>query len=522
MSGFVLVGSGYTPRKVIMAPGAVVRAEFMSVGTGTSGTTDVPLGDALTFDLTPRYQENMVPGSVNFTLAGKRYFDRAGQLYTDLDPATGAASVAGSINYTTGEVNVGTWTAGGSPSVTMNSLLTASGDNLASYLVFRIPVSPVRPGSLQLLATKQAGGQINVTAGTDGTISGSGVRGTVDYETGVVSAQFGQLVTAADHVNEPWYDERNVEGSMIWEPAFVFADTMRYNAVSFTYLPLDADILGLDPVRLPQDGRVAIYRVGGFVVIGHAKSVSTTVSNGQTVSAGRTRLSRVRVTNANGVAINTGYTVDLEAGTITFTDITGYVQPVTIEDRVEDMLVVRDVQISGELAFTRAITHDYPVGSYVSSALVMGNLFARVSTVFDQATWDGTSWLDTVDGAPATGTYNTTLSPIEVTNAGASNERFALRFTSSTSFQVIGEHVGVVDVGSINADCAPINPATGEPYFTIRALGWGGGWATGNIVRINTVGALAGIWLARTVQPGPESGIDYKFSLLTRGDVDRP
>ena len=26
-------------------------------------------------------------------------------------------------------------------------------------------------------------------------------------------------------------------------------------------------------------------------------------------------------------------------------------------------------------------------------------------------------------------------------------------------------------------------------YFTIRALGWGTGWSTGNIVRLNTVGA---------------------------------
>jgi hypothetical protein len=33
--------------------------------------------------------------------------------------------------------------------------------------------------------------------------------------------------------------------------------------------------------------------------------------------------------------------------------VTGYSQPVTIEHRIEDMAVVRDVQINGEISFTR-------------------------------------------------------------------------------------------------------------------------------------------------------------------------
>ena len=33
---------------------------------------------------------------------------------------------------------------------------------------------------------------------------------------------------------------------------------LRYNAVVFTSLPLDATLLGLDPVRLPADGRVPV------------------------------------------------------------------------------------------------------------------------------------------------------------------------------------------------------------------------------------------------------------------------
>ena len=80
----------------------------------------------------------------------------------------------------------------------------------------------------------------------------------------------------------------------------------------------------------------------------------------------------------------------------------------TIEHRIEDMAVVRDVQINGEVSFTRALTHEYPLaspgdpssGSFVSSALVAGDLFARVSLVFDQATWNG-AWTDSLVGGTA-------------------------------------------------------------------------------------------------------------------------
>ena len=109
-----------------------------------------------------------------------------------------------------------------------------------------------------------------------------------------------------------------------------------------------------------------------------------------------------------------------------------------------------------------------------------------------------------------------------VSNAGASTERWALKFTSSNAFQVIGEHVGVIATGDINTDCAPVNPATGKPYFTIKALGWGLGWSVGNILRFNTVGALAPVWIAQTVQRGPNTGLDHSTTLLVRANVDRP
>lgn len=516
-------GFSYSPIPTVFPSSGTVTADFQIGGLATALPTATFVSDAVKFDLTNRYGEQIVPGSVNFSLGGRTYFDRLGSIYVDLNVATGEATSAGAINYSSGEVVLDDWTPGVLGTITLVGLLTTTGDHTVSAVTFRVPVSPVRPGSLQILATKASGGTVNVTAALDGDFDDTGVRGTVDYETGVVNIEFGQLLPVAGNESQPWFDPSAVVGGNIWKPDFVFADTLRFNAVAFSYLPLDASVLGLDPVRLPQDGKVPIFRPGSFAVIGHTKkSGPTTVSNGQTINLARVRLSRVRVVGANGAAITDGYTTDLEAGTITFANVAGYSQPVRIEDRIEDMAQVSDVQINGSLSFTRQITHNYPIGSFISSALISNDLKARVSRLFDQASWDSVTWADTPVGGVAAATYNNTLAPVVVTNRGAVSERWALRFTSSTAFQVIGEHVGVIDVGTINAVCSPINPATGTPYFTMSEAGWGVGWAVGNIVRLDTVGAQFPVWAVRTVQQGAESVEDDAFTILVRGDVDRP
>lgn len=150
------------------------------------------------------------------------------------------------------------------------------------------------------------------------------------------------------------------------------------------------------------------------------------------------------------------------------------------------------------------------------------NLKSRVSITFGQATWDGVTWADSLKGNPTTAKYNDILSPVEVTNLGAVTERWLLRFTSASAFEIIGEHVGVIGAGNINTETAPLNPATDAPYFTLQPVGWGLGWAVGNILRFNTVGAMFPVWVVRTIQQGAESVQDDSFTLLVRGDVDRP
>ena len=84
---------------------------------------------------------------------------------------------------------------------------------------------------------------------------------------------------------------------------------------------------------------------------------------------------------------------------------------------------------------------------------------------------------------------------------------------------MIGENLGVIATGTTGADITPVNPVTGQPYFTLRASGWGAGWSIGNNLRFNTVGASAPAWLTRTVLSGAALTGDA-FDLAAAGDVD--
>lgn len=142
-----------------------------------------------------------------------------------------------------------------------------------------------------------------------------------------------------------------------------------------------------------------------------------------------------------------------------------------------------------------------------------------MSLSFTQNTWVNVFSDAPVGGSPSS-TYNFATYPLIVTDKSCIQERWAIVFTSATAFRVIGESVGQIGVGDINTDTAIINPTTGQPYFTLKALGWGGGWSAGNVLRFNTAAANYPIWLARTVLQSVPSGASDSFRLQIRGDVN--
>lgn len=294
--------------------------------------------------------------------------------------------------------------------------------------------------------------------------------------------------------------------------------------------PADNPAWGISGTNLaPTQGRVQIIAPNDPVLIHHTATMApATVANAQVVNTGRTMLARLRVVGNSGVEHarftrgitppgGVGCTADLDAGTVTFSDVSGMSQPVTVEHRIEELAAVQT--ISGTtLNLNRTLARSFPAGTKVSSLLMLGDLQGRAQAGFAQQAWTG-AWSDARVGGEPLADFNDVLNPITSTNAGAVSERWAVIFSNTTSYRVIGEFLGEIGTGNTGANFAPNNPSTGAPYFTIPAAGWGTGWAAGNVYRFNTVGAQAPLWALRCVAPSVPGGND-SVTLEFRGYVN--
>lgn len=480
---------------------------YLSAGAAVTSTSEGHASPSIRIYLGSGAAGPAVPGSVRFAFRGRTYVDRGGALYYDISATTNTGTLGGSYDYATNTATVTDY-ATGSNTVTIVSLLTRPVDPGITSVFFRTPGAPLRAGSFTVRATTLDGDLLTATADINGVINASKIRGQVDWETGLTRIVFGESVVAAGNEAEDWYDAGMIDGSgNIWRPLSVDPSTVFFGTVVFRAIPADPAIIGIDPVRLPTDGRVLGYNPGGVVIVHHTQvtSVATPVA-GATEDFGRTQLGLVEVFDSAGAPIDdVWYTIDLAAGTLTWADplnLSAYTLPAILRDRIEFATQCADVQITGEIGLLAPLPRAFPSGSMVSSAIAYGDMQARVTNVFDQATYSAGVWSDTLVGSPAAGTYNTVVYPFAVANESAIDERWAIRFTNSTTVEVIGETVGVILAAAISGEIAPINPVSGEPYFTIAAAGWGSGWASNNVLRFNTISATKPVWAARTIRPG--------------------
>lgn len=457
-------------------------------------------------NLTPHTQRPIIPGSVLFSLGGVLYRDQAGAIVRNWSPVTNAGQIVGSIDYADGLVTLNDFPANTPTStpITLLACATSHGETPSDRTIFRTAGAPLREASLIVNGFDILGGAAAGNAQSNGDITGAGIEaGFVDTQTGIAE----------------------IEWSVAIRPS-----TVTYSAVSYTYLPLDASLVGLDATRLPGDGRVPQFNLADVLVISHTKQHEIAeVTDGLLVDFERLNQAEVWVVGANGAKLDpVQYTLDPDEGTLTFADpvtledvdSNPVTEPVTIHERVEDMALATDVQIGGQISLNIPLSQDYPADeTIVSSAVLYGDIRARVHNIFHQATWTNV-WSDERIGNDTTAKYNSVAHPLEITNQGAIKERWAIRFTSTSSFEVLGETVGVIATGNISADCAPSNPATGTAYFMIRKEGWGSGWVSGNTLRFNTDGGQAPFWVARTVTPGRAQELEDQFSTQNRGDAD--
>lgn len=191
--------------------GGTVTASYFPLGeTGTEATETVTV-DALTFDVTVGYAEQITRGSLRFTLGGATFVDMAGALYRDPSPETGAGTIAGSLDPTTGTVRLTSWVGGGANTLALQSLLTQIGVQPVDAVTFRIPASPVKPGTLQLRWNDLTGTARNKTIPETGILTDNDCTILCDYTRGVVHARFGRWYIVDNLTDEQklesWYSD---------------------------------------------------------------------------------------------------------------------------------------------------------------------------------------------------------------------------------------------------------------------------------------------------------------------------
>lgn len=498
--------------------GGTIAVMAQASGVSTTAQISSQPQPPITLDLLPGIAEAIVPGSLLFSWNGSVYCDRSGILYKDVATNTNGGTAVGTVNYADRTASLSSYAGAVSGAVVILACLTAAVGFSVTATTFRTPGAPLRAGSLQVTAVRTDTAEvISATADINGNFATGVIHGTVDVQTGIVRLAFTSNPADATGASD----------------VRVIPLLTRYNGVVQTLLPMSASLLGLDPVRLPADGRVPIFREGGVLVVHHtAETVIASPVPGGVVALDRQGQAAIEVVDGNGVVLRAAsFTADRAAGTVTWAnplvlqDEAGnpLTTPLIIRDRVEHMTQCTGVQITGLLEFNSPLPWALPAGeTYVSSALVLGDLQARVHTWFTQQTWStgAPNWTDMPIGNTTTAQYNRLAYPPVITNAGGIDGKWALVFTSATTFQVVERDLGVITTGNITSDCSPINPLTGQPFWLIKKEGWGSGWAAGNAACFETDSALGPIWVIRPVISGQGTVDDDQFKLQIRGDAD--
>lgn len=486
----------------------------------------VALGDPLSITLNPKLVLGFNEALPLVAVAiGGEYRHRA-TLFYDKDGRMMSAyqnKVVGTVNYEKGEVIFHEWQ-------TLGELVLAAfgrDAGVTDSLNFALPAAPVRPSSLQVTATTLDGKTISATANNKGEIEAEGLTGFIDVKTGAVSLDFGDWVDVSDVITESWYASDKVVSGKIWKPAPVISNSVRYNAVAVSHLPLNSTQIKIDTVRLPIDGRIPIFRRGDTILIGNR--VTTDIGHahtaGQTIRLPRDKLDRLCVMDADGKPVAaTLWDYDLSAGTVTWRtplDLSGYKLPLKVMHAREEKNRIVSLDIDGTLTLMFPLKHDYEAEtSYVSSVLLGGDLKVRVSVPFTQRNWDGV-WRDTPNGSELLNRLNVKDYPVKLTDDGAITERWMIRWTSASQFELYGETLGFVLKADVLTDLAPINPATKKPYFTLpkEAFGANAPWAAQDVIRFNTWGTLLPFWVLRAVQPNSDEAMSDGFKMTLFGDT---
>ncbi|MCG7655947.1 hypothetical protein [Wielerella bovis] len=477
---YVAVSGSQVSQSVdILAP-REASLSFISAADTRPIEDSVSMG-SLTFDLLANvaYPRAIMPNSWVFDIGGKRVIERDSTLYETWDALTGTGKVVGHISDT-GILHFNNISVDLRPVVKVLQGVYTQGDYQVKQFYGRTALAPIKPQSFTVYADLSESETLQGQSQADESISGS-LKGKMAYKTGFFS----------------------IESEKPIPP-----DTLRYNAVSQSTVPINSREVGINPTRLPSDGKVPIFRRGDYIVITNklVQDIGSAHSAGQVIQLQRQNNDRLCVVDANGKhVLMDKYLDDLDAGTLTWQtplDLSDYTMPLSVIQLWQEDNKVVDTDISGSLKLQNPISRDYPQeNTYISSAVSGGDLICRATEPFTQVNWTG-KWQNTPDGNPAKTSLNTKDYPIRVTSDGTVDGRWRIVFRDANQIEVYEENMGLLWRGDILADIAPINPATNKPYFTLPKQAFGiGGWEQGNVIRFNTEGTLMPVWILRVVQP---------------------
>lgn len=367
------------------------------------------------------------------------------------------------------------------------------GDRKTRAKQWQLPNSSFARDSLYITYTTTDGTTFSASSDLSGAISGTNATGEVST-TGYVDITF---------------------------TVDVRPDSIRYDYNEVSQVTVPAPEGGFDTSKLPGGGTVAIFHTFNPVSVqNRERTAAATLSSGQTINV-LADADFIDIVDSLGASCwsvtNDNYSYDAATGDITINAGISTFSPPFIITAIQSELALIDAIDSNTLSLLTPLSRAYPAGATVSSVQVLGDFQAQTKDERTLAAWQN-NFGDT--GAAASSAINTTQYPIELTNIGAIAQRWAIVFTSTTAYNVIGESVGNIYSGDTLNDCAPINSFAGAPYFILRKEAFGTGLNPGEAFLFETLAASKPIMVTRSVSPGHSEIVRDNSTLSFRGNKD--
>lgn len=366
-----------------------------------------------------------------------------------------------------------------------------------TYFSLALPESGYDKSTFYIEARLASDGSL-ITGSSDsaGNITGAGITSGILDDNNYIDITFDNAV--------------NVEG-------------VRYGISKVVETSLPASLTGIEPYYVPENGEVNVFSVNDYAVIHNTDTIDIP-SQVQTINCGRP-VDFVDIIDSNGSKLYTPtddyYSVYKETGLITTKGDwvnSGFIAPFIVVHMISDTSLVTDVNATdNKITIEQPLLHEYPLdNSFISKAMVHGDMQSRIRVLFDQAVWDGVTWSDEIVGLPATASYDSVNYPIETTNSGAIESDFIIKFTSAIQYEVVFNGIGTIASGDTSTDLIVVH--NNKVYMTIRAAGFGSGWQAGNIIRGKSLSSWAGVWIFRVTNSTQQTVTTFDTQIQTKGN----